>query len=83
MAAAHRGLRPGSSIVFTLERATEGEAPQGFRINPHGRYSHTEGYVCRVLAAAHLEPRQITPVHLRLELKKPVEGLLVVASRET
>jgi predicted TPR repeat methyltransferase len=83
MTAAHRGLRPGGSMVFTLERATEGEAPQGFRINPHGRYSHTEGYVRRVLAAARLDARQITPVHLRLELKKPVEGLLVVASRRT
>ncbi len=83
MAAARPGAPPGRLIVFTLERADEGEAPQGFRINPHGRYSHTEAYVRRVLAAAHLEARQITPVHLRLELKKPVEGLLVVASRRT
>jgi predicted TPR repeat methyltransferase len=81
MAAAYRGLRPGGSVVFTLERASEDEAPQGLRINPHGRYSHTESYVRRVLSAAGLEPRQLTHVHLRLELKKPVEGLLVVASR--
>jgi predicted TPR repeat methyltransferase len=81
MAAAYRGLRPGGSVVFTLERASEDEAPQGFRINPHGRYSHTESYARRVLSAAGLEPRQLTHVHLRLELKKPVEGLLVVASR--
>src|SRR5438093_689839 len=45
MAAALRGLRPGGHLVFTLERASEAEAPQGFRINPHGRYSHTEAYV--------------------------------------
>ena len=81
MTAAHRGLRPGGTVVFTLERASEGEAPQGFRINPHGRYSHTASYVRRVLSAAGLEPRQLSHVHLRLELKKPVEGLLVVASR--
>jgi predicted TPR repeat methyltransferase len=79
--AARRGLRAGGHLVFTLERASEEEAPQGFRINPHGRYSHTEAYVRRVLAAAQLEPRQVAPAHLRLELKKPVEGLLVVASR--
>jgi predicted TPR repeat methyltransferase len=83
MAAAVRGLRPGGHLVFTLERASEAEAPQGFRINPHGRYSHTEAYVRRVLSAARLEPRQLRHVHLRLELKKPVEGLLVVASRPT
>ena len=83
MAAAHRGLRPGGHLVFTLERANEGETPQGFRINPHGRYSHTEAYVRQVLSAAGLTPRQLTHVHLRLELKKPVEGLLVVASRSS
>jgi len=80
MAAAQRGLRPGGHLVFTLERADE-DLPQGFKINPHGRYSHTETYVRQVLAAARLEPRQIARVHLRLELKKPVEGLLVVAAR--
>lgn len=80
MGAACRGLRPGGHVVFTLERATEDEA-QGFKINPHGRYSHTEAYVRRTLSAARLEPRQVSHVHLRLELKKPVEGLLIVASR--
>jgi predicted TPR repeat methyltransferase len=81
MAAALRGLRRGGHLAFTLERAEEAEAPQGFRINPHGRYSHTEAYVRQVVSAAGLEPRRVTHVHLRLELKKPVEGLLVVASR--
>ena len=80
MVAARRGLRPGGHLMFTLERSDE-SLPEGFKINPHGRYSHTEAYVRRVLAAAQLEPRSIEPVHLRLELKKPVEGLLVVAER--
>lgn len=80
MAAARRGLRPGGHLVFTLERSDE-SLPQGFRINPHGRYSHTAAYVRGVLAAARLEPRRITPVHLRTEMKKPVEGLLVLAAR--
>jgi len=81
MGAVWRGLRPRGHVVFTLERATEDDAPQGFKINPHGRYSHSEAYVRGILSAARLEPRQISHVHLRLELKKPVEGLLVVASR--
>ena len=67
--------------MFTLERADEAETPSGFRINPHGRYSHTEAYVRGVLGEAQLEPLQVTRVHLRLELSKPVEGLLVVAAR--
>jgi predicted TPR repeat methyltransferase len=81
MAAARRGLRPGGHLVFTLEHAGDDQTPSGFRINPHGRYSHTEAYVRAVLAAAELEARQVTPVHLRVELSKPVEGLLVVAAR--
>ena len=82
MGAAWRGLRPGGHVVFTLERATQDDAPEGFTINPHGRYSHSEAYVRGILSAARLEPRQISHVHLRLELKKPVEGLLVVARRQ-
>ena len=81
MGAAWRGLRPRGHVVFTLERATQDDAPEGFTINPHGRYSHSEAYVRGILSAARLEPRQVSHVHLRLELKKPVEGLLVVASR--
>jgi predicted TPR repeat methyltransferase len=81
MAAVRRGLRPGGHLVFTLEHAGDDQTPSGFRINPHGRYSHTEAYVRAVLAAAELEARQVTPVHLRVELSKPVEGLLVVAAR--
>ena len=81
MGAVWRGLRPRGHVVFTLERATQDDAPEGFTINPHGRYSHSEAYVRGILSAARLEPRQISHVHLRLELKKPVEGLLVVASR--
>jgi predicted TPR repeat methyltransferase len=81
MAAARSALRPGGYLVFTLEHASDDQAPSGFRINPHGRYSHTEGYVRAVLAAGRLEARQVTPVHLRVELSQPVEGLLVVAAR--
>jgi predicted TPR repeat methyltransferase len=81
MAAARRALRPSGHLVFTLEHASDEQAPSGFRINPHGRYSHTEAYVRAVLAAAKLEARQVAPVHLRVELSQPVEGLLVVAAR--
>src|SRR5439155_27388275 len=41
MAAALRGLRPGGHLVFTVDRASEAEAPLGLRIIPHGGYSHT------------------------------------------
>jgi len=53
----------------------------GFVLEPHGRYSHTEAYLRNVITEAGLQPAQISRCHLRVESKKPVEGLLVVARR--
>jgi predicted TPR repeat methyltransferase len=81
MAAAATALRPGGHLVFTVERAEEAEAPEGFRLHPHGRYSQSEPYLRSVLTAAGLHPRSLTRCVLRNENSKPVEGLLVVAAR--
>jgi predicted TPR repeat methyltransferase len=81
MAAAGTTLRPGGHLVFTVERAEDHEAPAGFRLNHHGRYSHTEGYLRAVLAAAGLRARSLASATLRLELGKPVAGLVVIADR--
>src|SRR5690606_35854325 len=48
-AGARNALRTGGSLVFTVERLDEGD---GYRLNPHGRYSHTETYLRRILADA-------------------------------
>jgi len=50
MAAARRGLRPGGHLIFTLEHAGDAEAPAGFRINPHGRYSQPKPTCARCSA---------------------------------
>jgi predicted TPR repeat methyltransferase len=81
MAAAARALRPGGLLVFTVERSEEEEAPEGFRLNPHGRYSHSERYILAALEAAGLTPEQIARADLRIEKKLPVGGLVVSASR--
>lgn len=81
LAAAVTALRPGGHLAFTVERAEPGEAPDGFRLNPHGRYSHTEAYLRTTSAAAGLEVLLTAAAHLRLELKKPVEGWVVVVRR--
>ena len=78
-AAAARALRPGGVLVFTVERALPDDAPSGYRINPHGRYSHTADYLSRTLAqAGFLEPT-IREVQLRKEANQWVEGWLVSA----
>jgi predicted TPR repeat methyltransferase len=81
LGAAATSLRPGGMIAFTLERAEQAEAPDGFRLNAHGRYSQTEPYVRAALAEAGLETIRLHRAHLRTERGKPVEGLVVVAAR--
>jgi len=40
--------RPGASLMFTCERATNEEAPLGYRLLTSGRFSHTKDYVIKV-----------------------------------
>jgi predicted TPR repeat methyltransferase len=79
LAAAATALRPGGHLVFTVERAVE--APAGYLLYPHGRYSHTEDYVKAAQAAAGLTPVLIAQAYLRMEMDKPVPGLVVVGRR--
>ena len=78
-AAAARALRPGGTLVATVERLAD---PTGqWRLTPSGRYAHGEEHLRSVSAAAGLEDVVTTPVHLRLEAGVPVEGLLWSARR--
>jgi predicted TPR repeat methyltransferase len=79
--AAARALRPGGLLVFTVEKAAEPDAPDGHRINPHGRYSHTRSYVERVLADAAFAQTTIKDDELRMENGVPVPGLVVTARK--
>jgi predicted TPR repeat methyltransferase len=76
---AHRALRDGGLVIFTVEEATPEHAPEGHRLNPHGRYSHTQDYVERTLAAAGFARWTIGHDVLRQERGEPVPGLIVTA----
>ncbi|TCP09782.1 tetratricopeptide repeat protein [Caldimonas thermodepolymerans] len=80
-AAACEALRPGGFLVFTVEALVDGQGSAGFRLNPHGRYSHAAGYVREVLAQAGLAVEAMEGGVLRTENMQPVEGWLVVARR--
>ena len=77
-AAAASTLRPGGLLVFTVERIPP-EEDALHRLNPHGRYSHSEAYVRRELAAAGFGVVKIDRATLRLENRTPVDGLVVTA----
>jgi predicted TPR repeat methyltransferase len=81
VAAAFEALRPCGVLVFTAERSEQDAAPSGYRIHPHGRYSHTEIYLRRVLDDTGFEVKGVRPVTLRKEAGKWVSGTLVVARK--
>jgi len=76
--AAAGALRAGGWLVFTLEQSEE-EGGAGFRLNPHGRYSHTRSYVWGVLERAGFARCSLTAEVLRLEQGEAVPGWVVLA----
>lgn len=81
LTAAAGALRPGGRLAFTLEKLETDGAAMTFHLNPHGRYSHTEPYLRRELAAAGLTLRSLTTATLRFELRQPVMGYVVLAAK--
>lgn len=73
--AAAGALRAGGLVIFTLERAKGEDAPD-FRLELHGRYTHAQRYVERLLAGAGLRP-EIAHAELRMESGVPVAGLVI------
>lgn len=79
-AAAHKALRPGGWLVFTVEALPPG-APQPHRLQPHGRYAHAGDYISTTLAAAGFEALGLRGDTLRHEGGEPVSGWVVSARR--
>jgi len=79
--AAFGALRSDGLLIFTVEEAEDGAAREGYRINPHGRYSHSRAYLNRALPAAGLTVAGMEPAILRKEGGSPVAGLVVTARK--
>ncbi|MEL6107345.1 MAG: tetratricopeptide repeat protein [Planctomycetota bacterium] len=73
-------LRPNGILTFTVERLDE-DASADYMLNPHGRYSHRSGYVRSALDRSGYEVIKMEEQVLRLEVRRPVHGLIVVARR--
>ncbi|MDT5331659.1 MAG: hypothetical protein QOF31_2956, partial [Mycobacterium sp.] len=73
------GLRPFGLLIFTLEHAV-GEDNIDYRLELHGRYSHSLAYIKRVLTQAGLTA-EAESAELRNEAGAPVAGLVVRATK--
>jgi len=80
--AAFGALRDEGSLLFTLEAASDAEAPAGFKLNPHGRYSHSESYARRALSECGFRSVEIQRSVLRMEAGSPVAGWVVTARKQ-
>jgi predicted TPR repeat methyltransferase len=76
-------LRGGGRLIFTVERLDPSREPTSakpsYRLEPHGRYSHSEGYVRGVLEEAGFGAISIETGVLRWERGAEVAGLIVLA----
>jgi predicted TPR repeat methyltransferase len=79
MQAAASALHDRGMLVFSVEKALDVAPNEGYHLNPHGRYSHTEDYVTDILQSANLQIQRITSDTLRNEGGEPVEGFIVTA----
>jgi predicted TPR repeat methyltransferase len=79
LAAAAGALRPSGLLVFTVEDSMS-RIDAGFRLELHGRYSHSDEYVRRALEDVGLSP-QVQRADLRMEAGEPVAGLVCRAAK--
>ena len=80
--AAEKRLLPGGIFVFTVERHEEDVSEEAYRLQYHGRYSHTQEYLTQTVADAGLILDHIAQIVPRTESGKPVAGTLVVARKK-
>ena len=81
LTAAAGALRPNGCFVFTLEHAAADDDVD-YRLEWHGRYSHSRAYAERALSLAGLLG-EVSQAVLRTEAGAPVAGLVLRATRPT
>ena len=80
--AAAVALRPNGLFVFTLEHAAVDSDAVDYRLEVHGRYSHSRAYVEQLLMSSGLKPT-IVEAELRMEAGAAVPGLVIHAAKST
>lgn len=78
--AARGCLREAGVLAFTLERLDPADSAAPYRLEPHGRYSHSEEYVRNACAEAGFANLALTTDILRREKGANVTGHVVLAT---
>jgi predicted TPR repeat methyltransferase len=78
--AAHRALRAGGWLVYTVE-ALDDTATAGHVLQVNGRYAHSRDHITASLGQAGFMLHALSSETLRMEAGKPVVGWLVTARR--
>ena len=76
MQAAKQALAVGGHLVFTLEKS---DVDSDFKLNIHGRYSHRQDYVERLIIHSGLQICALENDRLRNEAGQPVRGIVLTA----
>jgi len=72
-------LHPGGMLVYSVERIPWKNDAKGYRLHPHGRYSHSKSYLVSLMSAAGFTEAEFEDVTLRMEIGEKVTGLIVSA----
>jgi predicted TPR repeat methyltransferase len=67
--------------VFSVEKLPPQKSGGGYRLSPHGRYSHARSYVEGCLDFAGLDLLQVQEETIRLEKGAPVTGLIAAVRK--
>ncbi len=86
--AAHAALASRGSLLASFEVKDETAAGEsetsmesGYVLQPSGRYSHRKDYLLRTLQERGFTVREMKSLAIRKELGRPVQGLLLMATR--
>ena len=81
LSAYRRCLRSGGHAIVTVEAAPDEAGPEGYKMQPTGRYCHTEEHLRKAtIKAGFAQIDQVFRDKLRYEFEEPVEAIVLVAS---